>query len=244
MPRKSRLLIATLLVALLASLYANYRLLNRGIADYTDAQAIRLDPYNLGYFDGEKDKTYAHPLVVFYGDSRVAQWPAPNVPGLTFANRGIGNHSSAQILGRFDAHLRPLNPDVVVLQLGINDLKGIPVLPERKAQIIANLKANITEVVQRSRAMGARVILTTIFPTANAVPLERRPVWSDEVNVGVREVNEHIRALAGEGVIILDAYVLLSDEQGFVTPEYSQDLLHANARAYEVLNSELVKLLQ
>ncbi|NJM42329.1 MAG: hypothetical protein HC853_17125 [Anaerolineae bacterium] len=36
-----------LLILLAASLYANYRLLRRGIADYTDAQAVRFDPYNL-----------------------------------------------------------------------------------------------------------------------------------------------------------------------------------------------------
>jgi hypothetical protein len=90
-PKAQRLLILLLLIGLLASLFLNYRLIQRGVYDYAEQQVVRLDPYTLSYFDGEANKTYAHPLVVFYGDSRAAQWVAPNVPGLSFANRGIGN---------------------------------------------------------------------------------------------------------------------------------------------------------
>jgi lysophospholipase L1-like esterase len=236
-------LILALLVGLLASLFLNYRLIQRGVYDYAEQQAVRLDPYTLNYFDGEANKTYAHPLVVFYGDSRAAQWVAPNVLGLSFANRGIGNQTTEQVLGRFDAHLYPLKPDVVVLQVGINDLKSIPVLPNQKVQIIARCKANIAELVQRSRALGAKVILTTVFPSA-AVPLERRLIWSAEVNAAIIEVNGYIKSLSGEGVIILDAYQLLMNEQGLTRDNFSHDFLHMNRHAYEALNVELTRLLQ
>jgi len=65
--------------------------------------------------------------VVFFGDSRAYDWPAPSgLEGLEFVNRGIGNQTTAQVLGRFEAHIAPLHPQVVVLQVGINDLKLIP----------------------------------------------------------------------------------------------------------------------
>ena len=231
-----------MLIGLLASLFLNYRLIQRGVYDYAEQQAVRLDPYTLNYFDGEANKTYAHPQVVFYGDSRAAQWVAPAVPGLSFANRGIGNQTTAQVLGRFDAHLRPIKPDIVVLQVGINDLKSIPVLPNQKAQIIARCKANIAELVQRSRALGAKVILTTVFPPAQ-VPLERRLVWSAEANAAISEVNDYIHSLAGEGVLIYDTHKLLANAQGLTRPEFSQDFLHINAAAYEALNVDLIAFL-
>jgi lysophospholipase L1-like esterase len=242
MPHKSRLLIAILFIALLVSLFFNYRLIQRGVYDYAEQQAVRLNPYNLNYFESEASKTYARPLVVFYGDSRAAQWVAPNMPGFNFANRGIGNQTTEQVLGRFDAHLRPLKPDIVVLQVGINDLKSIPVLPNQKARIITQCKTNIAQLVKRSRALGAKVIHSTILPPAQ-MPLERRPVWSAEVNVAVLELNDYIRSLAGEGVLVLDAHTLLANEQGLMRDNLSRDFLHANESAYAILNADLAMLL-
>ena len=249
MGRKSkvrRLSSFVLLIGLLISLALNYVLYLRDLQDYAGQQAVRLNPYTLDYFDDEADKPYAHPLVVFYGDSRAAQWPAPilpTTPTLNFADRGIGNQTTEQVLGRFDKHLRPLQPDIVVLQVGINDLKSIPVLPGQRDKIVAQCKANLRELVQRSRTLGARVILTTIIPPA-AVPLERRLIWSADVSVAINEVNAFVRSLAGEGIVILDTGAALADERGITRSEFSQIFLHLNAQGYAALNEALVKLLK
>jgi lysophospholipase L1-like esterase len=134
-----------------------------------------------------------------------------------------------------------LNPDIIVVQVGINDLKTIPLFPEQKAAIISNCKANIQQIVERSVKSGATVILTTIFPIG-PVPLIRQPFWSPDVAQAVSEVNTYLYSLEAENVLILDAYSLLA-ENGQVRSDYVRDTLHINVKGYEALNQELTKVL-
>lgn len=237
-----RILITVLVIGLLASLAANILLFAQGRQYYLELNQTRLDPLGLSRFAGQPTPSGSQPVAVFLGDSRAASWPAPQVTGWQFINRGIGAQTTAQVLGRFDAHIPPLQPKVVILQAGINDLKTIPLFPERQTEITANTKANLDALIERAKALGATVILTTIFPIGE-VPLQRRPFWSGEVAVAVNQVNEHLHSLAGPRVIIFDAYAILKNN-GHLNPAYAEDELHLNAAGYEVLNSELEKVFQ
>jgi lysophospholipase L1-like esterase len=181
-------------------------------------------------------------LVVFFGDSRAQGWPEPSLSQYNFVNRGIGNQTSAQVAQRFEHHVEPLHPRVIVIQVGINDLKTIPLFPGRKRSIIANCQENIGRIVADSTRLGASTVLTTILPVGK-VPVERRLFWSKDVALAVDEVNTYIRSLEGPDVTVLDAFSLLADRQGVARPEYSKDLLHLNAAGYETLNSELARVL-
>lgn len=92
---------------------------------------VRLDPYGLK-LPGFKDPPTADltkPLVVFFGDSRAQQWPAPASNRFRFLNRGIGGQTTEQVRGRFDEHVKPLKPRVVIIEAGVNDLKAIALFP-------------------------------------------------------------------------------------------------------------------
>jgi lysophospholipase L1-like esterase len=91
--------------------------------------------------------------------------------------------------------------------------------------------------------MGTTVVLTTVFPTGD-VPLARRPFWSSEIETAVLDVNETIRSLASERVIVLDAFAVLVDEDGRLRHDYANDELHLNDTGYKVLNRELQQILQ
>ncbi|HEX9074391.1 MAG TPA: GDSL-type esterase/lipase family protein, partial [Anaerolineae bacterium] len=213
---------------------------------YSQLYDTKLDPLGLAAFPTDSIQ-YANPpnkpVVVFFGDSRAADWPAPpQLENITFINRGIGNQTSAQALGRLPHHVIPLKPDVVLIQIGINDLKTIPLFPAQKASIIANCKANIGEIVRLSIQSGARVILTTIFPLGQ-VPVERRLVWSDDIATSIDDVNGFITQLKGNNVEIFDAGKILGTETGTLNPLYSKDLLHLNEKGYGVLNRELIHIL-
>lgn len=230
---------------LVVSLLLNWFLFRQGKWYYMQLNAVRLDPLGLGLHSTEAGG-FSDPgvrTVVFFGDSRAANWPAPDMDEYLFVNRGIGGETSAQTALRLEHHLQPLHPDMVVLQTGINDLKAIPILLEEKAAIIANCEANIEEIVTRSREMGALVVVTTLFPLGE-VPLERQPFWSPDVEEAIGEVNAHIRALSTtEGVYVFDSYALLVKSDGKIEPEYSLDLLHLNAAGYERLNEALIDFL-
>ncbi len=218
----------------------------RGRDYYLQLNAVRLDPVGLGVYpasDGESQAVAAKGtdrLVVLFGDSRVARWPAPVIPGHQFINRGIEAQTSAQVLARFDAQVKPLRADFVLVQLGVNDLKTIPLWPERRAAIVRDCEQNLDRIVALARESGAVVILTTVFPTGD-VPIQRRPFWSPDVGRAVEQVNSHIRSLAGPGVIVFDAYDTLA--KAGTSGRLYQDELHLNPEGHSVLNAELERLL-
>jgi lysophospholipase L1-like esterase len=236
-----------LLGSLAISISLNIILYKRGIKYYIDLNQTRLDPWQLNTYPPEanppKNPQTLSKRVVFFGDSRVLSWPAPNLPNYEFINRGIGGQTSTQIKGRFDQHIRPLQPDIVVLQLGINDLKTIGLFPEKKAEIMANCRENIREIVKKSQELGAVVILTTIFPFGD-IPLARKPFWSDDIFPAVKEINALIASLGDEDIIIFDTFSILADDRGMMQSGDRIDELHYNQRAYQKINQEFTELLK
>ena len=212
---------------------------------YTQLYAVELDPLGFSHFEEEVvAQTNGKSTVVFFGDSRAAQWSAPQLEDYMFINRGIGNQTSTQVLLRFEEHIEPLKPELVVIQVCINDLKTIPLFPDRKQEIITTCEENIELLVQKTLDLDATVILTTVFPTSGNVPLARRLVWSNDIYDAIREVNRFILSLKDEEVIIFDTASILSDRKGHTKPEYVYDLLHVNDDGYAALNMELVQILE
>lgn len=242
MKSHARITLAALAAALLSSLGLNLLLLLLWRADDRRLQALRLDPLGLSAFPSPIPPAQP-PVIVFYGDSRAAAWEAPAIPGATVLNRGISGQTTAQILGRFEAHIAPLEPQIIVIQAGVNDLKDIPLFPEQQESIIQSCKDNLREIVQRSVDSGARVILTTIFPLGE-LPLTRRLLWSNTVTAAIAEVNAYLLTLASPQVTILESGALLTDPcDGRVKPQYSLDGLHLNPAGYAELNRTLSGLL-
>jgi lysophospholipase L1-like esterase len=206
--------------------------------------SIKLDPLGLSSFQEEPSQLSSDkPIVVFFGDSRAQYWPSPLLFDYTFINRGIGNQTSAQVINRFNAHVKPLHPDVVIIQVCINDLKTIPLFPENKQKIINDCIINIQQTVKDTLELNAVAIVTTIFQPAENVPLARRLVWSDDVYNSVDEVNAFILSMADKDILVFNSASLLLDNDGKTKPEYSNDLLHLNELGYNILNRELEKIL-
>jgi lysophospholipase L1-like esterase len=232
----------------LISIFFNILLYSRAKQYYLEVNQVRLDPLGLSTYPVESNppqpENSGQTRVLFFGDSRAEAWPDPSESNYEFINRGIGGQTTVQIRQRFDQHLRPLQPDIVVLQLGINDLKTIGIFPEQKDDIITNCRENIAELVKQSQDLGAVVILTTIFPFGE-VPLARKPFWSDDIFPAVQEVNAYMQTLADdERVIVFDPWPILADKQGMMLPEYRIDELHYNQQAYEKLNQEFTEVLK
>jgi lysophospholipase L1-like esterase len=235
----------TAIILLLISLAANIYGFTLASAYYQQLNLLRLDPLGQGAYPSEAVPHDAgKQIFVFFGDSRAEQWPAPEgLPQFVFANRGIGSQTSAQVALRYDAHVRPLEPDVLLVQVCVNDLKTLPLFPEYAAAIIEGCQRNLDRIIAQARESGASVILTTLFPVGEP-PLERRPVWSDAIADSINTVNEYVHSLAADDVIVLDTYALVANERGLLRPELSADELHLNAAGYAVLNEQLITLLQ
>jgi len=205
---------------------------------YVESATARLDPLGLSRW-GAAPETGDRHRVVILGDSRAAHWPVPDDGSMAVLNRGISGQTTHQVLGRFDAHVAALAPDVVVIQVGVNDLKCIPLLPDRADQIEAECLENIRRIVERARGAGATVIVTTIFPHAR-IPLHRRPFFDSRVTRAIERVNEAIRSMATSDIVVLDSAILLAGSDGLIRPEFSRDLLHVSPAGYAVLNEKLI----
>jgi lysophospholipase L1-like esterase len=234
----------TLFLAMLlaASLGANYFLYTRARLYYLQMSQLHLDPLGLTLGD-----TGAVPprgreamRVVMMGDSRAQAWRRHTLPAdYLVINRGVGAQTTIQILERFDRQISLLDPDLIILEAGVNDLKMIALFPEQREKIIEDCRNNMRELVRRSVATGAKVILVTIFPRG-PLPLERRPFWSSAVDSAIIDVNSSLKELASDGVTILDASFL--EEDGYVRDEYAADLLHLTDAGYDALNVGLARV--
>ena len=239
-----RIALGALAFALLVSLAANAWLLRRVFEQFLVIQEARLDPVGLAQYPlaAEAKPTAAHERrVVFFGDSRAHAWTsAAQLPGFDLMDRGIGRETSAQARERFERHVAPLDPAVVVIQVGVNDLKLVSLRPELRSQIVDACAENIEAIVAIAQALGAGVVLSTIFPVGELPPF-LRPFSSGGTPEAIEAVNERLRALAGPRVVVLDAATLLSDPQGGITPGYAHDWLHIAPAGYAALNGELVR---
>ena len=241
-----RLVIILLAFVLSVSIVFNYILYSQGRWYYLQLNSTRLYPLGLEAYpiasSQSKENAGAERRIVFLGDSRIAHWPQPAIDEYEIFNRGIGAQTSSQILQRYDYHVKPLEPDIVFVQVGINDLKTIPLFPERQEAIITDLQENILEITKKATDQNATVILTTIFPIGK-VPIERKPFWSEDVELAIGKVNKFVSSLEDEKVVVFDTYSVLVGENEKILPEYSYDLLHLNEAGYEVLNHEFEQLM-
>lgn len=241
--RQGRLLVLGLAVSgLVLSLLLNLWLIRQSRIWERTYYLTRLDPLGTSAYP-TTSLPATGPRVVFYGDSRIAQWPLPSAPpGVEYFNRGIDGQSTHQALLRYDDHVVPLQPTVLVVQLGVNDLISIKLLERQRDEIVAETKARLAALVERARADGITVVLTTIFPAA-APDLPTWLVPPPASVAAVAEVNAFLQSLASERVIIVDTAAILADERGLVRPEYRADMWHLNRAGYSALNTALTDLL-
>ncbi|MDB6016883.1 MAG: lipase/acylhydrolase, GDSL-like [Pedosphaera sp.] len=234
-PRRS-LLARTFILVLIASLGLNIGLCYLARQFYARELLVRLQPEgpsvvsHSGKTDGLR--------VLFLGDSRAAQWPALPTNRFCTINAGVPGATTAQVRLRAEQVLLIEKPDVVVLQVGINDLKTIGVVPQVAGAIQEQCTANISEIIHLCRQHNAGVVLTLIIPSGK-VSFPRRLVWSDKIETAVDDVNGKL-ARQFEQV----AGVAVFEPGKFITPADYRDTLHVYPSAYQKCEAGLLPLVE
>ena len=175
-----------------------------------------------------------HIDLYFVGDSITRRWGALDYPDLldhwnrTFFGWNAGNFAWGgdrieNMLWRLaNGELDGVNPKVIVIQGGTNNVGGSP----GGAHKVADIRAGIAALVAscRERAPNAKLILTGIFPRS-----ER------EVIGEISAINNELAALArNEGIPFVDIGEALADAGGLLRDEYSSDGLHLSEAGYQV----------
>jgi lysophospholipase L1-like esterase len=239
-----RILTGLLVIALAGFIFASVFLFHEAMDYYAELNYLRLDPYGILASSGTPIPTRQAdvPLVLMLGDSRIFDWSLPKDVPFQFVAWGMGGQTTEQVLGRFRAQFPTLPADYVVIQAGINDLKTIPLFPDDRDAIVSRTLDNLSAMIAAIHDSGATAIVMTVIPNAQ-VPLQRQIVWSADVAPAINEVNVYLLSRGDARTRILDAYSLLADESGLLSPAYAADFLHLTDEAYRALNSALLEIL-
>ncbi|WP_078083239.1 SGNH/GDSL hydrolase family protein [Microbulbifer mangrovi] len=186
----------------------------------------------------------SHPLVdqekvkvSFLGDSRAKDWADYYQGSQDFnvINLGLDGQTTAQVLYRAGYHSADLDASVVVIQVGINDLKVIGFDRNLFREVVDNCKRNISSIVDLIEKNNGQIVISTIFPRGE-LNLVRRIVWSEHVDFAILEVNDYIRKNFEGRATIVDSYSILSSSVYEVDSKYSEDFLHINNHGYQVIS--------
>lgn len=174
----------------------------------------------------------ARPGVVFMGDSITQLWPlAASFPRQGYLDRGIAGQTSGQILGRFGQDVMDLDPRVVVLLAGSNDLR---------LDLPASLtEANLARMVALAHSARIAVVLCTLppvrhFPSAEMLgPRETAAQEAARLQGQAQALNGWIRSYAaGHGLALVDYYGALAGPDGGWGPGLTADGIHPSLAGY------------
>ena len=184
----------------------------------------------------------ARPIVLLFGDSRVAQWnPLPALATGSVVARGRGGETTAMARLRLAREIDAVRPDVVVIETGVNDLKAVGYFPERAAALVGGVESNLRAILGTIDDGGRSAVLLTVFPPA-APDLLHRLAWSGDVGGAVRDANARLRGLGGDRLTLLDCDPVLAPG-GALDARYAADTLHLNAAGYAALNAAIEPVL-
>ena len=176
--------------------------------------------------------------VVFMGDSITDSWDDPKYggffPGKPYIDRGISGQTTPQMLIRFRPDAIALQPRVVVILAGTNDIAG-----NTGPMTLAAIEDNLTSMFDLAHANGIRVVLASLLPISDyeknkdGQPIirskQRPPEQITSLNAWMKKY------AAAHGGIYLDYYSAMADEKGFLKEELSEDGLHPNQKGYDIM---------
>lgn len=173
--------------------------------------------------------------VVFMGDSITDGWKLNEYfPGKPYINRGIGGQTTPQMLIRFRPDVIALDPKVVVILAGTNDLAG-----NTGPTTVESIEDNLQSMAELARLHGIRVVFSSILPINDySKNKEGAPVIrsSQRPPEKIIAINQWMKKYVDENnLIYLDYFSAMVDSRGFIKEELNRDGLHPNEKGYQVM---------
>jgi lysophospholipase L1-like esterase len=155
--------------------------------------------------------------------ANLANWTS-NFFGWNAADFGWGADSTQNILWRLEnGELDGVNPKIIVLLAGVNNVGTFPGGDEKVENITRGLQA-IVKVMQE-KAPNAVIILTGIFPRNDNLAV------IPEIN----KINANLAKMAdGKKIRYINVNDKLADENGKLHPGMTVDRLHPTPKGYQI----------
>ncbi len=164
--------------------------------------------------------------VVFLGDEITENWGPEFFLGKPYLNRGITRQTAAQMLVRFRQDVISLQPAVVVIQAGTNDLASV-MGPSTEG----TMAEHFMSMVELAKAHNIKVVLASVTPVCDCFTkiTGRRPVGK------LLGLNGWLKQYAAQnGLVYLDFYSALVEGR-FFKKSLTVDGLVPNAAGYALM---------
>ena len=169
--------------------------------------------------------------VVFFGDSITDIWNlTESFPGKPYVNRGIGGQTTSQMLVRFRQDVIDLQPKVVVILAGTNDIAGNsgPISNE-------DIEANYASFAELARAHNIRVIFSSVLPVSNYTP-RSQDFFAQRPMSRILALNAWLKDYcAANKLIYLDYFPAMIDDKGLLRKDLADDGLHPNKAGFAIM---------
>jgi lysophospholipase L1-like esterase len=168
--------------------------------------------------------------IVFMGDSITEGWhfDAPGSPflGKPYVNRGISGQTSPQMLVRFRQDVIDLQPKVVVILAGTNDIAG-----NTGPMTIEQTEANLESLADLATANHIKVVLCSVLPAYDFPwhPGLEPARKIDQVNAWMRDY------AAQKGFVYVDYHSAMKDQRDGLPANLSKDGVHPTLAGYAIM---------
>ncbi|MBC8376722.1 MAG: SGNH/GDSL hydrolase family protein [FCB group bacterium] len=176
--------------------------------------------------------------VVLMGNSIIEGWPKfyPEFfESPQYIARGISGQTTPQMLLRFRQDVIDLEPDVVVILGGTNDIAG-----NTGPMTLDEIQGYIVSMCELALANDISIILSSVLP-AYEYP------WKKEIQPAeqIVELNKMLQAYArANGITYLDYFTPMADNKNGLKEKYTYDGVHPNKAGYMKMSKLLKQALK
>ena len=145
-----------------------------------------------------------------------------------YIGRGISGQTSPQMLVRFRQDVIALQPKVVVILAGTNDIAG-----NTGPSTLEMIMDNLSSMAEIAASNKIKVVLCSVLPVSD-YPWRK----GKEPNIKIPQLNEMIKSYCiKKGFIYLDYFSAMNDGKNGMIAEYTTDGVHCTAKGYELMES-------
>ena len=172
--------------------------------------------------------------VVFFGDSITDIWHIDEYfAGKPYVNRGIGGQTTPQMLVRFRQDVIDLQPKVVIILAGTNDIAG-----NTGPMRLEDIEADYASLAQLARANNIKVIYSSVLPVHNYTE-RSKDFFAQRSPEKILALNRWLKdycASSLNGCAYLDYFSAMVDDKGLMKKDLADDGLHPNAAGYKIMS--------
>ncbi len=167
--------------------------------------------------------------IVFMGNSITIGWQSADpdfFSNTAYINRGISGQTTPQMLVRFRQDVINLQPKVVVILAGTNDIAG-----NTGPSTVEMIRDNIFSMCEIAKANGIQVVISSVLPVFDYP-------WKPGLEPAEKiiQLNTYLKEYAQQNnLVYLDYFSAMVDERKGLQKDLGGDGVHPNRKGYDIM---------